>query len=262
MNSILNFKTHILSQDAEWLVFIHGAGGSISTWKRQELYFSRYFNILMIDLRDHGNSKNIYPEHESYKFEIISSDLKKVIDHHQIQSAHFVTLSFGSVLMQDFASRYPGYIEKLVFIGAVFNGDLALKVFVRLAKFLNLFLSYPTMYRLFSFILMPRRENQFARRLYRSQAKKIAQDEYMKWLGLYREFFKLLKQFSGQVLDVPSLIMMGENDYLFLQSAREFNKSHKTTELVEVAGAGHIVNIEKPDAFNRITLDFLRSHTD
>ncbi len=259
MRALLNHKIHFLSPDAEWLVFVHGAGGSISTWKRQEHFFAQHFNVLLLDLRDHGNSKNVHPEYKRYRFSVISDDIKRVLDNYLILKAHFITLSFGSILMQDFSNRYPQYIDKVVFTGAVFSGGLALRGFVYMARFLNLFLSFPTMYRLFSFILMPRKENQFARRLYNSQAKKIAQDEYMKWLGLYREFFKLLKTFSNQMLSFPLLIMMGGNDYLFLKSAKNFGNGQSGTQLITVPNTGHIVNIEQPDTFNKTTLDFLKS---
>ena len=240
------------------MVFIHGAGGSIKTWTRQVSSYASHFNLLLIDLRDHGQSKNIKPPHTSYDFEIISRDIKNVLDANEIERAHFVTLSFGSVLIQDFAARYPWFVDKVIFVGAVFTGGWMLRSFVYLAKFFNLFLSYSMMYRLFSYALMPRKENQFARRLYQTQAMKITQDEYMKWLGLYKEFFSLLKSFSNQKLSFPALIVMGATDYIFLKSACRFSSNQDQTTLRKIPEAGHIVNIEAPESFNKISLDFLR----
>ena len=42
-----------------WITFIHGAGGSSSIWFKQIRYFSKFFNLLLIDLRGHGNSKSL-----------------------------------------------------------------------------------------------------------------------------------------------------------------------------------------------------------
>ena len=33
-----------------WLTFIHGAGGSSSIWHKQIRFFSKFFNLLLIDL--------------------------------------------------------------------------------------------------------------------------------------------------------------------------------------------------------------------
>ncbi|MEO1256718.1 MAG: alpha/beta hydrolase, partial [Bacteroidota bacterium] len=48
------------------IVFIHGAGGSIQTWKYQFDAFKVDFNVLAIDLRDHGSSKHIQPAYNKY----------------------------------------------------------------------------------------------------------------------------------------------------------------------------------------------------
>lgn len=259
MKSLLNYKISYLSQKAKWVVFIHGAGGSIKTWTRQVDAFKSHYNLLFIDLRDHGESKDMQPAYEKYNFDIVSSDVKAVLDELKIGKAHFVTLSFGSVLLQDFASRFPEMIGKVIFVGGIFNGGILVRGFVYMARFMNLFLPYPLMYRIFSYILMPWKRNQFARRLYQTQALKITQNEYMKWLGLYKEFFDLLSNFSRQALTFPSLIIMGSMDFVFLRSAYAFSKKQETTTILEIPGAGHIANIENAQRFNKISLDFLGS---
>ena len=241
----------------KWVVFIHGAGGNSKTWSRQVEAFTSKFNILLIDLRDHGNSKSIQPEFQSYSFEIISKDIKLALDKAEITKAHFVTLSFGSVVMQDFAKRHPEVIDKAIFIGGIFKGSFAIKSFVYMAKAFNLILPYPTMYSLFSYLLMPRKRNQIARKLYRTQAMKITQSEYMKWIGLYREFFRLLKTFSNYPIINSSLIVMGSDDFVFKRSARQFASRHPNISFESIPQTGHIANIESADSFNKIGLNFL-----
>ena len=53
------------------------------------------------------------------------------------------------------------------------------------------------------------------------------------------------------------LVLMGEDDYLFLPSAKKFsvNKSH--SKLILISEAGHICNIDKPKETNRAILTFL-----
>ncbi len=43
----------------EWITFVHGAGGSSTIWFKQIKYFSKYYNLLLLDLRGHGKSKTI-----------------------------------------------------------------------------------------------------------------------------------------------------------------------------------------------------------
>ncbi|MCG8386778.1 MAG: alpha/beta hydrolase, partial [Cytophagales bacterium] len=111
----------------EWVVFLHGAGGSTKTWSYQLEDFRGHFNLLLIDLRDHGRSKDIQPPFKSYQFSIISEDIKQVLDRAGITKAHFITLSFGSVLVQDLYMRYPELVDRLIIAGGIFKGN----VFIR-----------------------------------------------------------------------------------------------------------------------------------
>ena len=253
---MLHFETLNHSHSKDWVVFIHGAGGSINTWNYQVPELKKYYNLLLIDLRDHGKSKEIRPGYDTYRFSIITSDIKEVLDHLNIKKAHFVTLSFGSVLIQDFSMRHGYLVNKIVIAGGIFKGNRSIKTFVALARVFNLFLSYQKMYSLFSYLLMPKRRNQKARRIYQRQAKKLTQQEYMKWVGLYGEFFRLLKQFYHQVLQSQTLVVMGGEDFIFLKGARTFVEKQPHVRMKTLKAVGHICNIESPDDFNRLVKDF------
>ena len=244
---------------SEWVVFLHGAGGSIQTWNFQINAFKEYYNILLIDLRDHGESKNIQPAYNRYNFDIVSDDILRVLDEEDIEKAHFVTLSFGSVMMQALYKRRPALVMKMVFIGGIFNANWRIKSFIHLARLLNLFLPYRRMYQLFSYLIIPKKEHQLARRIYQRQARTLKAREYLKWLGLYREFFLLLRSFHRQPINHPILILMGESDYLFLPSARKFSIGKPLAELKLIYNAGHICNIDKPAETNQAILNFLDS---
>ena len=61
---MLYYKTFVSENNNEWITFIHGAGGSSSIWFKQIKNFKSYFNLLLIDLKGHGKSKNIDLEDE------------------------------------------------------------------------------------------------------------------------------------------------------------------------------------------------------
>ena len=42
------------NQKEEWIVFVHGIGGSTKTWKKQIDDFSEHYNLLLLDLPGHG----------------------------------------------------------------------------------------------------------------------------------------------------------------------------------------------------------------
>ncbi|MDX1629556.1 MAG: alpha/beta hydrolase [Fulvivirga sp.] len=256
---MLFYKTHHLSPEAPWIVFIHGAGGSSDAWQHQWEHFKNHFNLMAMDLRDHGKSKNILPEKKRYSFRLISRDIIAVLDNAGIHKAHFITLSFGSVLMQDLSKRKPGLVASATMAGGIFKGNIWIKGFVHFARLLNIFLTYPQMYRLFSKILMPKKRHQLSRRVYQIYARQLTSEEYLKWLGLYSTFFLTLKRFYEQTIHFPALVVMGADDYVFLQAAKDFSEKHKKVELAIIKQAGHICNIDQPDKFNYTVHQFLKS---
>ncbi len=255
---MLNFQTYRTPMDAPWIVFIHGAGGAISTWKYQTEAFKPFFNLLLLDLRDHGLSKDIDPAFPSYNFDIVCDDILEVIDHLQIERSHFISLSLGSAILQRLDQMRPDLIAKMVMAGGIFRATLKMRVLVHASKLLNLLLPYRHIYALFSLIILPKKNHEKSRRLYRQQARRLTQAEYMKWVGLYGEFFEVLDEYFHRQMKKLSLVVMGAEDHVFFKAARRFVDRQEKATLVAIEKCGHICNIEQWQRFNAEALRFLR----
>ena len=243
---------------APWIVFVHGAGGSIKTWKFQVEYFSKDFRLLLIDLRDHGFSKNIQPEYEAYDFQIVAFDIIKVIDHLKIDKAHFLSLSIGSVVLQKLDLMRPQLVDKMVMAGAIFDGSMFMHAFVYSGKILSYILPFRAFYTLFSFIVLPRRNHRLSRYIFRQQSMRMTTVEYLKWVELYKPFFKLITEYWNRQISRECLLVMGDQDHIFFRAASEFTSIQKNAKLSVIKGCGHVVSIESPKLFNKIASDFLK----
>ena len=90
------------------------------------------------------------------------------------------------------------------------------------------------------------------------QAKKLYQKEFIRWFKLTAEINPVLKLFRQVEMNIPTLYIMGEEDYMFLPSVREVVKSHyKSSKLVVIENCGHVVNVEQPFSFNEEVLSFI-----
>ena len=243
---------------APWIVFVHGAGGSIKTWKFQVEYFSKDFRLLLIDLRDHGFSKNIQPEYEAYDFQIVAFDIIKVIDHLKIDKAHFLSLSIGSVVLQKLDLMRPQLVDKMVMAGAIFDGSMFMHAFVYSGKILSYILPFRAFYTLFSFIVLPRRNHRLSRYIFRQQSMRMTTVEYLKWVELYKPFFKLITEYWNRQISRECLLVMGDQDHIFFRAASKFTSIQKNAKLSVIKGCGHVVSIESPKLFNKIASDFLK----
>ncbi len=256
---LLHYEIMGANEGAPWLVFVHGAGGSIRTWKFQVEHFSKNFRLLLLDLRDHGYSKNMIPDYDAYDFEIIASDILKVIDKLNITKAHFMSLSVGSVILQKLDIMRPKLIDKLVMAGAIFDGSTFMHIFVHCGKLLTYILPFRLFYSLFSFIVLPRKNHRLSRYIFRRQSKRMTTVEYLKWVQLYKPFFKLIKKYVTRELPRPCLIVMGDQDHIFGKAARKFAAKQKNAVLSIIKGCGHVVSIESPKSFNQLASDFLEN---
>ena len=243
--------------EAPWLVFVHGAGGSIRTWKYQIEAFQPHYRLLLIDLRDHGFSKDILPEFPEYDFDIVSDDILAVVDHLGIERAHFVSLSIGSVILQKIDIERPALIDRMVMAGAIFDGSRLMHWFVHSGKLLNYILPYRAIYWLFSFIVLPRRNHRMSRWIFRRQSLRLTPGEYLKWVELYKPFFRLIKQYVERTVDKRGLVVMGSQDHIFFGAAEKFARAQKNMRLAVIENCGHVCSIEAPELFNELVLKFL-----
>lgn len=102
------------SANKDWLVFIHAAFVDSRMFETQFEYFAGKYNLLAIDILGHGNSICVQ---KSDSVEKMSDWINEIFQKHNIQAAHFVGVSLGSVFIQDFANKYENKVLSLACFG-------------------------------------------------------------------------------------------------------------------------------------------------
>ena len=242
----------------QWMVFIHGAGGNIRTWKYQREAFADYYNLLLIDLRDHGESAQDSMSKKKYSFDIIAHDVLSLMDQVEVDKAIFVALSMGSLIIQKISELRPSAIDKAIIAGGIFDITTLIRLFAGSANFLSYIIPFRWSYWMFSYLLMPRKNHQQARKIFIRQAKKLTPSAYRRWIGLYREFHVMVRRYNNTNLTYPLLAVMGGEDYMFLEPAKRFVDQQMQANLMVIPNCGHICNIERADEFNQMALDWAK----
>ena len=246
-------------KNANWITFVHGAGGSSAIWFKQIRFFSKYFNLLLIDLRGHGASKSLIknPFKSIYTFNSIAEDIFDVLDQVKVQKSNFVGISLGTILVRKLAEIDPKRVSKMIMGGAILELNLRSRLLMYFGNATKSVLPYMWLYRFFAFIIMPNKNHKESRVLFISEAKKLYQKEFIRWFKLTSEVMPLLKIFRREAIEIPTLYIMGDQDYMFLPSVRKVVKVHPASDLLVIENCGHVVNVEKPDKFNIGMLGFL-----
>jgi pimeloyl-ACP methyl ester carboxylesterase len=257
---MLHYTTYRHATASDWVTFVHGAGGSSSIWYQQVRDFRQHFNVLLVDLRGHGQSSSArmsQPGLKRYSFDLICSEIMEVLDHLAIGRSHFVGISLGTILIRELAEKHPDRVQRLVMGGAVMKLNLRGQLLMRLGFLLRSMVPYLLLYRLFAFAIMPRRNHRRARNLFIREARKLYQKEFIRWFGLTSQINPLLAFFRLTESQIPTLYIMGEEDHMFLPAVRKLVGQHATAQLHVVPDCGHVVNVEQPAIFNKQVLGFL-----
>ena len=257
---MLNYTVHRNKDSAQWVTFIHGAGGSSSIWFKQIKSFSRFFNLLLIDLRGHGKSKNhlLDLSNSIYTFDAISDEILEVLDHEKIASSHFMGVSLGTILIRTIAEKSPERVNSLIMGGAILKFNFKSRLLMRFGNATKSILPYMWLYKILAFIIMPKRNHKESRLLFIREAKKLYQKEFIRWFKLTSEVIPLLKVFRQKQIKVPTLYVMGAQDYMFLPSVKKVVEQQQLSQLQVIPNCGHVVNIERPQQFNQLSLHFLQ----
>lgn len=261
---MLHYRTHILGPDHEWVVFVHGAGGSSAIWYKQLRDFRKHFNMLLVDLRGHGESRHRVPESAArgdYTFREISAEVLEVLDHLEIPAAHFIGISLGTIIIRTIGEMAPERVRSMILGGAITRLDLRSRVLVALGNATKRFIPYLWLYRLFAWIIMPKKRHRESRSLFVGEAKKLAQKEFIRWFRLTYGVSPLLRFFEEKETPAPTLYLMGEEDHMFLPPVRRLVERHKLSVLQVLEDSGHVVNVDRPDLFNLFSIDFIHGAT-
>lgn len=256
---MLNYTIFPNTNTTEWITFVHGAGGSSSIWFKQIRDFQKHANLLLLDLRGHGESKN-YTSSTPYTFSFLAQDINDVLEHLQIQKTHFIGISLGTILIRQLAEMQPEKIQSMILGGAIFKMNFRAQVLMQLGTIFQYFVPYLVLYRFFAYVIMPRNNHKLARTLFVNEAKKMNQKEFMKWYRLTAEVNPILKKFRNEEVSIPTFFIMGEQDYMFLPTIKTLVATQKTsTTLLEIPNCGHVVNVENALVFNAETIRFIKN---
>ncbi len=258
---MLNYYLYLHNTSKEWVTFVHGAGGSSSIWFKQIRDFKKQFNVLILDLRGHGNSKPTLKDtfNPKYTFDSITNDIVEVIDHLKIKESHFIGISLGTILIRNLAEKKPKLVKSMIMGGAIIKLNIRSQILMKLGVIFKSVVPYMLLYKFFAFIIMPRKNHKKSRSLFVNEAKKLYQKEFIRWFKLTSEINPLLRFFRAKDIKIPTLYVMGAEDHLFLPSIKNIVAKHATSVLFIIKNCGHVVNVEQPEVFNTKTIGFIKS---
>lgn len=226
------------------IIFVHPAFANHTCFDTQLDYFRNY-RVITIDLIGHGKSagKGIIEDTALY--------INQIMEIEKIDKINLVGVSIGAVLVQDFANKYPKKVSSLTCIGGydINNFDSALQ---KSNSSQQMKMMLKAMFSIKAFAEDNKKISAYTKKaqekFYQMNLKfKKSSFRYLASLG------NLINKYQTQKREYPLLIGVGEYDHDMAKKASAmWHEAEPDSEYVEFSGAGHIVNMDTPEQFNRI----------
>jgi pimeloyl-ACP methyl ester carboxylesterase len=243
--------------DGPPVVFLHAGIADLRMWEPQVAPFAEQFDVLRPDQRGFGES-----ELPSKPWSPVA-DLLSLMKQLSLEPAHLIGCSMGGALAIDFALAHPERISKLVLVGSAIGG-FAFKpehahLFSEAASarkagdldalnqaMLKLFLDGPKRPR--GYVAEPLRKLflEMNGRALRSDFEKAPPEQDALAVRRLHEIAE------------PTLVVVGDQDVpTVLEAADLLMNSIPDVRKAVIHDAAHLPNLEHPEEFNRLVLDFL-----
>lgn len=248
------------------LVFVHGAFCDHRMWEPQWQYFTPKFQLLRYDLRGHGKTGE--SGLEQYTIDTFSSDLAYLLDELRIPSPVICGQSFGGIVAQSFAVRYPNRLRGLILSGTMVAIDLTFMdkllskvLFPKWAMMTAIRLLKVSTFTHFSLYLgrltkgkqILSQESSVNEYLEKCMLQ-ITTKEYLKiWDAMYG-----FKQLPLHKITCPMLVLNGEYEPKgILRHTEEILRNVPHAQAKVIPASQHASNLENPQVFNQIVEEFL-----
>jgi Predicted hydrolases or acyltransferases (alpha/beta hydrolase superfamily) len=225
------------------IVFIHGSGESKNSWIAQT-ELKDTFRIISFDLTGHGESSKSVPTMDIY-IEDLNAIIEEICDSKPSIAGH----SLGGAIAQRYALEDGETIEKLILVSTGARLRVAPIIFDMIE---NNFDGVPDMMEEMIFVEKPPRPT----------ISKIKEEIRECGREILNRDFEICNKFDlmGEVdkINNETLVICGSEDVLTPKKYSTYLGKHiKNSSLSIIAGAGHMVMLEKPDEFNALVERFL-----
>ncbi|MDE0063939.1 MAG: alpha/beta fold hydrolase [Gammaproteobacteria bacterium] len=228
------------------ILLSHGYAATTAMWKGQLDAFSRNHTLITWDMRGHGQSDSPGSASE-YSANHTIEDMAALLDELNIVDATIGGLSLGGYMSLEFHRTFEDRVNALLIIdtGPGFKSDESRNAWNVHANGTADVLSRNGLESLLG------------------RTPEMAQSKHRSLEGLVLAGRHMLTQQNANVIESlpsiskPTLVVVGAEDKPFRNASDYMAKKIPGAKMSVIANAGHAVNIDQPDEFNRVVLDFL-----
>jgi 3-oxoadipate enol-lactonase len=247
------------ARDAPVVIFLHGFPFNKSMWQKQVKALSERYRVIAYDIRGHGSSG---VGDEAFSVRLFAEDLIALMDRLLIGKAVLCGLSMGGYIALRAVIDHPERFDGLVLCDTQCIADTPEAKEKRLKAIESIRENGAETYAEGSL------KNFFAPESFTAGKEEVAAVRGMIAGTREQTLVQTLRALYGREetcgalkqIKMPVLIMVGKEDKITPPSAAEaMHARMKLSALHVIEGAGHLSNMENPEAFNERLKEFVAS---
>ncbi len=254
------------------MIIAHGLYGSSDNWVTIGKVLSEYFEVYLIDQRNHGRS----PHSNEHNYDVMKADFIEFMDKHAIEKAVLLGHSMGGKTVMNVAVAHPERVSRLIVV------DIAPKTYIRKIDYSFRSINHDKIITSLLKIDLKKAESRedidkelsksiIDARLRQFLLKNVqrSKDNLFEWNVnlhvLYDNFETILGGFdysrfeNGRgVTGFPALFVRGANsDYIVDEDIAGIKTVFPHAEVVTIPNAGHWLHAEQPELFIKKVKEFV-----
>jgi len=245
--------------EGEPIIMIHGGFLNHHMWDDQFETFARHYRVIRYDARNHGQSAGVADTFAHFE------DLQALMKSLQIEKAVIMGLSMGGYVAIDFALKYPQQVKALVLAAPGLSGyDFNDKYMAKMDSQLYSAMQQGDMKMFVEYFQQawtdgPHRTPAEVDSSVREKVRQMAYETVMNWNPESKEA-TLDPPAAGRLteIQVPTLTVVGDLDMpVILKIVDMVEAQIPGAKKVVIPDAAHMLNMEKPQEFNKVVMEFL-----
>jgi pimeloyl-ACP methyl ester carboxylesterase len=240
--------------EGEPLLLIHGLGSSTEDWEAQVEFFAKRFRVVSYDVRGHGKSSK---PRSRYSVPQFAADAAALIEHLQLGPAHVLGISMGGMVALQLTVDRPDLVRSLTVVNS--GPEMVLRTWRQKIAIYQRFaivrmMGMRRMGQVLSKALLPLPEHASHRQRFVERWARNHPGAYLRSLRALIGW--TVTQRLGTIA-CPTLILTADMDYTPVAFKQWYTAQIPGAELAVIAGARHMLPVERPNEFNEAVANFL-----
>ena len=245
--------------EGEPIIMIHGGFLNHHMWDGQFEAFARHYRAIRYDARNHGQSAGVADTFAHFE------DLQVLMKSLQIEKAVLMGLSMGGYVAIDFTLQYPQQVTALVLAAPGLSGyDFNDKYMAKMDSQLYSAIQQGDMKLFVEYFQQawtdgPHRTPAEIDSSVREKVRQMAHETVTNWNPASNET-TLDPPAASRLAEirVPTLAVVGDLDMpVILEIVSMVEAQIPGAKKVVIPDAAHMLNMEKPQEFNNVVLEYL-----